>query len=84
MFLKCSTLGVILYALMYSRAKCLLKVIFFTLIWNIVVMRKKDCIFSNSLNLGKLTKSKMAAMFKLSKLEEKYKPSYNNELNATN
>ena len=37
----------LVYALMYSRAKCLLKLNFlFILIWNIVVMRKKrDCIF---------------------------------------
>ena len=33
-------------------------------IWNIVVMRKKGiAFFSNSLNLWKLTKSKMSAMF---------------------
>ena len=37
----------LVYALMYFRAKCLLKVIFlFIPLWNIIVMRKKrDCIF---------------------------------------
>ena len=37
----------IVYALMYFRAKCLLKVMFlFIPVWKIVVMRKKrDCIF---------------------------------------
>ena len=41
------TFRLLVYALMYFRAKCLLKVIFlFIPIWNIVVMRKKrDCIF---------------------------------------
>ena len=36
----------LVYALMYFRAKCLLKVIFlFILIWNIVVMRTKGLHF---------------------------------------
>ena len=41
-------ISLIVYALMYFRAKCLLKVILlFIPIWNIVVMRKKrDYIFS--------------------------------------
>ena len=43
--------SIIVYALMYFHAKCLLKVIFlFIPIWNIVVMKKRDCIFF-SLNL---------------------------------
>ena len=43
----------IVYALMYLRAKCLLKGIFlFIPFWNIIVMRKKRiAFFSNSLNL---------------------------------
>ena len=36
----------IVYAFMYFRAKCLLKVIFFFIsIWNIAVMRKKGIAF---------------------------------------
>ena len=47
------TVAILVYALMYFRAKCLLKVIFlFIPIWNIVVMRKKGiAFFSNSFNL---------------------------------